>query len=315
MDVSIVIVNYKTPELLLACVKSIYRFVRGCSFEVIVVDNESQDNSKALLLENCPDVTWIDMGSNAGFGTANNKGILKGKGKYTLLLNSDTEFYEDALTKTLKYYQELELKEKVGLLGCQVMYPDRRLQPSCNYFWAGIREVIEEHPIGIKVFQKWLKVKKLRSIDKYERLNTNHQITWLGVPFALINSEVIKSNLFDSRFFMYSEDEELNYRLYKKGYKHYYFAETGVYHYNGASSNNNDLRQCQILFSKLLFIRISRGRLYFKLYRAILKSGYKWDLKFSQSENLKNRISELEKGIKVVESTMRTGNMLNMYSK
>lgn len=312
MDVSIIIVNYKTPELLLACVKSVYKYVTGCSFEVIVIDNKSEDNSKELLLSRYSQVQWIDMGCNVGFGRANNKGILKGKGEYTLLLNSDTEFYEDALTKTLNYYKELEKKGNVGFVGCQVMYSDRKLQPSCNYYWAGIREAIEEHPIGIKILQHWLRLKKLRSINKFNKLNHNHEITWLGIPFALIKSKVIKQNLFDPRFFMYSEDEELNFRLAKKGFKHFYFSKTGIFHYMGASSSNNEIRQRQILFSKLLFILISRGRIYFNIYTFVLKSTYRWNKRLNKNEIVGD--IRLEEGVKIVKKSFDQNICLNFYS-
>lgn len=293
MDVSIVIVNYKTPQLLLDCVRSVYEHTIDCSFEIIVIDNDSRDESKSLLVEKYPDVIWIDMGYNAGFGRANNKGIDLAKGDYTLLLNSDVELFEDAISKTLNHYKSLERKHKVGLLGCQVKHKDDRLQPSCNYYWSGIREVIEEHPFGIKILQKWLGIKKLRSRDKYLKLGNNHKITWLGVPFALINSKIIKNDKFDEEFFMYSEDEELNFRLSKNGYSSFFFSGAGVYHHIGASSENNEKRDLQIFYSKLQFIKKAYGSLYFWIYCKLLNSSFKWNNKLDKNGYKSYKIKEI----------------------
>ena len=313
MDVSIVIVNYKTPQLLLECVGSIYAFTRDCSFEIIVVDNDSRDDSKTILLKNYSDVHWFDMGYNAGFGRANNKGVDIAKGDYVLLLNSDVSLFEDAISLTLNYYKLINKTKKVGLVGCQIKHQDGRLQPSCNYYWAGLREAIEEHPIGIKILQHWLKIKKLKGFNKYERLNTNHEITWLGVPFALIQSKLLKENKFDEEFFMYSEDEELNYRLSKKGYQPFFFYETGVYHHIGASSENSEKRNLQIFYSKLQFIKKRGGTLYFWFYCKILQSSIKWTKKLNKkgNQNSKLRFYDIDDMLKYYDSN----GMLNIYSK
>ncbi len=293
MDVSIIIVNYKTPKLLLDCIRSIYHFTKDVSFEIIVVDNNSEDNSKSTILREFLDVNWIDMEYNAGFGRANNKGIDVAKGRYTLLLNSDVELYEDAISLTLDHYKSLELKQKVGLVGCQIKHKNGKLQPSCNYYWAGLREVIEEHPIGIKILQHWLRIKKLRSRDKYLNLSVNHKITWLGVPFALIDSEIIKSFKFDEDFFLYSEDEELNFRLSKNGYSSFFFSGAGVYHHIGASSENNNKRDLQIFYSKLQFVKKAYGSLYFWIYCKLLTSCFKWNSKLDSTGSKFYKIEEM----------------------
>lgn len=303
--------NYKTPKLLDACIASVYKFTKGCDFEILVVDNHSEDESEFLIKKNYPTVQWLEMGYNAGFGRANNYGIEHAKGDYTLLLNSDTELFEDAISKTLDHYKELErIHQKVGLVGCQIKHQDGRLQPSCNYYWAGLREVIEEHPIGIKILQHWLKIPKLRSINKYDKLNTNHEITWLGVPFALIRSSVIKNDKFDPQFFMYSEDEELNYRLSKKGFKHFFFAETGVYHHIGASSNGNVKRDKQILISKFLFIYKSYSNLYLRFYNFIYNSTIYWNNKLHG----KNTSTEKEYNFKMLVCRFRKEKLINEYN-
>ena len=277
MDVSIVIVNYKTPILLRDCVKSILDYSNGFDFEIIVVDNHSEDESKTLVTSMFPVVRWIEAGSNVGFGTANNIGIKEANGEHVLLLNSDTELYENSIIESLKHYKEISKSNKIGLLGCKIEHRNKDLQPSCNYYWAGIKEELQANPIVIFIFQRLLKLKKLRDINKYERLSTNHEITWLGVPFALVETKLIKDNLFDENFFMYSEDEELNYRLFKRGYKPFFYSGTGIYHIIGGSSGDTFKRDRQIFASKLLFILKTKGKLYFWVYSLILRINMNFD--------------------------------------
>jgi len=316
IDVSIIIINYKTPELLFSCIKSIYEYSALFSFEIIVVDNDSQDDSKRIIKDYFNEVIWVDAGSNLGFGAANNIGIEMSVGEYTLLLNSDTELYENVIFKSLEFYKEISKDKNIGLLGCRIEHRNKKLQPSCNYYWAGLKEEFQANPIAILIRERLLKLKKLRGIDKYAKLGENHEITWLGFPFAFIKSEIIKENLFDTNFFMYSEDEELNYRLSQKGYIPYYYSEAGVYHIIGGSSSDNFKRNRQIFASKLLFILKIRGKAYLKLYILILKLNIKLDnLLNPKNEVLINqnklKLSWLKKYTEVILSKEFT--VLNTY--
>ena len=90
MDLSIIIVNYCTPQLVIDCISSFYRNNQRVQFEVLVVDNASEDNSKDLITKASPSVCWVQMDYNSGFARANNVGIKQAKADTVLLLNSDT---------------------------------------------------------------------------------------------------------------------------------------------------------------------------------------------------------------------------------
>ncbi|MBP6661019.1 MAG: glycosyltransferase, partial [Chitinophagales bacterium] len=96
MDLSIVIVNYKSPQLILSCLKTIYNETKIISFEIIIVDNDSNDDSRQIIQQHYPNVQWIQMDYNSGFARANNAGIRNAKGEFLLLLNSDTLILENA---------------------------------------------------------------------------------------------------------------------------------------------------------------------------------------------------------------------------
>src|SRR5918993_143471 len=97
MHLSIIIVNYKTPELTVDCLRSVFDQTRDIDFEVIVVDNDSQDASNDIIMGAFPQISWLQMGYNAGFARANNSAIRQSRGEAVLLLNSDTINRDNAI--------------------------------------------------------------------------------------------------------------------------------------------------------------------------------------------------------------------------
>jgi hypothetical protein len=90
IQLSIIIVNYKSAQLVCDCLQSVYAQNAQFSFEIIVVDNDSADGSKEKITALYPEISWLQMGYNSGFARANNEGIRKSNGEIVLLLNSDT---------------------------------------------------------------------------------------------------------------------------------------------------------------------------------------------------------------------------------
>ncbi|MBI1837981.1 MAG: glycosyltransferase [Flavobacteriia bacterium] len=314
LDISILIINYKTPELLYKCVESVYKYTSDITFEIIIIDNHSEDNSKELITNSFQFVTWEDMGCNSGFGCANNRAIEKAKGEYLLLLNSDTELYENSIKNTLEYYKKLQEKYDVGFVGCRIEGKDFSLQPSCNYYYSGLIDVLQENAIVILVWKRLLKKKILKDVDQYKKLQINHEVSWLGVPFAIIDSNICKKQniRFDEDFFMYAEDKELNFRLSKNGYRHFYFAETGVFHLNGGSNEFEQKRLRQIFVSKLLFILKAYGSIYFIIYVFIFYINLFFDELFFIFSKIRNKYSILDINNKKMRSFYFM--LLNKYS-
>lgn len=125
VDVSIIVVHYNTPGLTEACVRSILQHTRGCSFEVLVVDNASSIGDMAHLEALDARVRVLRQQHNLGFAGGNNAGWAKAQGRYVLLLNSDTELVEDAISFAL---QRLEADSTVGVLSVKLVYADGRPQ-------------------------------------------------------------------------------------------------------------------------------------------------------------------------------------------
>src|SRR3990167_4133330 len=106
MNVSIIIVNWNTRDLLKKCLESVYRYTRGVSFEIFVIDNASSDNTADMVKNKFPDVQLIVNEVNLGFAAANNQGIRLSRGTYMLLLNPDTELIEDSITAMTDFFKK-----------------------------------------------------------------------------------------------------------------------------------------------------------------------------------------------------------------
>lgn len=249
MELSIVIVNYKTPELLLQCIESIYRETHHINFEIIVVDNHSCDHSKELILDKFHEVRWFDMGYNSGFSRANNFGLEKAQGEYILFLNSDTIILNQALEKCLKFAPVIS---DLGFMGCKLLNTDLSHQKSVYYAAASYREVISYNPI-----LAWISRRLGTQFNSKQK-----DIKALMGAFLLGKTTVIKEiKGFDADFFMYSEEFELCNRLRKRGKSLHYYPEVEIIHIGGASNGFSQRTEIQRFLSIfLLFLKI-HGRL------------------------------------------------------
>ena len=128
MDVSIIIVNYKTPELVVECIRSIREKTTGISYEIIIVDNDSKDNSLEIFsTELDEDIKVVVANENLGFGKANNLGAQHATGKYLFLLNSDTLLINNAIQIL---YQYIEKNNHIGVVGGNLFTSDMKASPS-----------------------------------------------------------------------------------------------------------------------------------------------------------------------------------------
>ena len=238
-DVSIVIVSYNTEELLRKCLDSIMRFTKGVSYEVIVVDNASTDgsveavqSSKFKVQNGNSKLKIIQNNKNLGFGRANNQGMKVAKGGYIALLNSDTELFEDSLSKMVSF---MDSHTDVGMATCRLLNKDRSIQANggCKptlfrlFVWATFID-----DVGF-----------LRSIlGSYhnQAVNREHEQGWVSGAFMMLRREVLeKVTGFDENFFMYGEDVEFCLRVNKGGWKIFCTPITSIVHLGSGSSSGD----------------------------------------------------------------------------
>lgn len=209
IDLSIIIVNYKTPRLIVDCLASVHQHTSGITFEVIVVDNQSDDDSRAQVLAVYPDVRWFDMGYNAGFARANNLGIRQAQGRYILLLNSDTLLIDNLLARCVGV---LDQQPDVAAVGAHQLTRDRQLRPNLYTTFNQMRRAFYILP-PTQAAEDWLK----RRLPDPHFADPN-QVEWLSGAFLMTRPAVIvRAGALDENFFMYGEDVEWGYRLGGQG--------------------------------------------------------------------------------------------------
>jgi GT2 family glycosyltransferase len=131
LDVSIIIVNWNTKDLLQNCLRSTLEQAGDVDYEIVVVDNASSDGSAEMVKQIFPQVKLIENTENHGFAAANNQGMAIAQGRYVLLLNSDTVILDNAIAKTVAFADD---HPDAAVVGCRVLNPDRTLQPTCFMF-------------------------------------------------------------------------------------------------------------------------------------------------------------------------------------
>jgi len=216
--VCIIVLNWNGKDLLKKCLDSLLNLTDYPNYKVIVVDNRSTDGSQEFVKKNYPQVDLLELDKNYGFTGGNNRGIIyaekKYKPKYFLLLNNDTEIIQKDWLKLLVESAE---KYDAGIVGCKLLYPDRRIQH------AGINTTFLSEHIG-----------------RYEDENKYTEIRAVGaVTFAcvLINRKVFeKIGLLDEIFFAGHEDIDFCFRARKNGFKIIYNGYVKLIHHESITT-------------------------------------------------------------------------------
>lgn len=234
MDISIIIINYKSASLVLDCIESVYRHTKEHSFEIILVDNNSDDNCQQEVQAKYPATIWVQMGYNAGFGRANNEGFKIAKGQFILLLNADTVIQDGAIDKCANL---LKKHPEASGGGVQLLNPDGSNQISGAYDIKGGLNVLLPLPYTGKLI-RWLGYVSKSTVPSITHFDDATEIHWIVGAFIMVKKTALeKSGGFDPDFFMYSEEIEWCYRLRKQG-KLLLFSEPKVVHLLGGTSND-----------------------------------------------------------------------------
>ena len=232
VDLSIIIVNYKSAGLVIDCIESIYKNTTKHSFEIILVDNNSQDDCRERVLSKYKEVQWVQMDYNSGFARANNAGIRVSCGANILLLNSDTIILENALDKTLRLFEQYP--DAAGC-GVQLLNPDMTHQASgANVVRGGLNMLLPLPYLGNLVRKAGYKFKV--SAPSIISVPPVLEVDWIVGAFLMARKKILlDGGLLDEDFFMYAEEIEWCSRLRKKGAL-LLFEEPKVMHIGGGSS-------------------------------------------------------------------------------
>lgn len=238
INLSIIIVNYNTRQLLVNCLNSVIKNARDLNYEIIVVDNGSTDGSVKATRDTryVRRLKIIENKTNLGFAKANNQAIKQAQGKYVLLLNSDTKVIGNALKELVDF---ADSKLKLGVVGPRLLNSDGSFQPSAAGFLTLPRVFL------------WLFTGD-RFI--YASPNTALQADWVMGSAFLIKKEVIDQvGLLDEKFFMYIEEQEWCYRIKQAGWQVWFYPEAEIYHLVRASSPTGKQFAVQHIYSGLIY--------------------------------------------------------------
>jgi GT2 family glycosyltransferase len=271
LQLSIIIVNWRVPDLLRECLLSLYREINlpYSHYEVIVVDNASADNSVEMVRNEFPHVRCVANIENIGFARANNQAYKLSSGRFILLLNPDTLLVENAIGRMLAHIQK---RFSVVALGCRLLNSDGTLQR-----WAGGR-----FPTLWNVACHYLFVSRLLGhfgfdVSPYLTRDVDHdcEVDWVSGACMLLRRAAIPDPLFDPSYYMYGEDMDLCYRLKQSGGTVVYSPAASIVHYQGCSM---DQQEGEILLSSLKGLRSfyarSRGTRLLWLFDAVTVLGF-----------------------------------------
>lgn len=254
MDVSVIIVNYKTCDLVVDCVNSIIEKTKAISYEIIIVDNNSNDGSVETFISLFPQIRVFPLKENIGFGKANNVGVKEAKGRFIFFLNSDTLLLNDAISILANY---LDRYGFVDLCGGQLYDKDQKLTssyleyPNLKYFLS-------------LILKGNVKNEKLPILSKGK---TSYYIS--GADMMIRKSFIDKYGAFDPDFFMYYEDTELSFRVQRLGGEVHFVPEAQIVHLHdmspkerGACISKLDL---YVIQSRYLYLKKAKGTLWMNL--------------------------------------------------
>lgn len=231
IDLSIVIVSYNTRDLTRECIQSIFDNVKTINFEVIVVDNNSSDDSVSVLRKTFPSIQLVALEDNLGFSKANNKGVAVAKGRYVLFLNSDTVVYPGALEHMVEF---MDHNEKAGAATCYLKMPNGKLDDAAHRGFPTPWNALT-HFSGIsKIFSKSTTLNGYHM--GWKDLDKVHEIDALAGAFMIVRRKAGEEvGWWDEDYFFYGEDIDFCYMLKQKGWKVYFVPTVSILHYKGAS--------------------------------------------------------------------------------
>jgi GT2 family glycosyltransferase len=274
---SIIIVSYNTADITVNCLESIYtdKGLKDIPFEVIVIDNNSPDDSVSKIKKLKHPITVIVNKNNPGFGMANNQGLDIALGNYVLLLNPDTIVLHSAISQSLNWL--CSHPESIGCT-CQLLNADKSIQASGGYF-PNIFNItawclgLDDLPLVnhfIKPFHPH--TPHFYTHDKFYL--TDHPQEWITGAFMMIRTNSLKAvGGFSKDFFMYGEEMEMCYRLIKKfpQNKFWYLIGPQIIHLGGKSSANKQLIYDREYDGMLLFFKLHRPKYQYPIIKLLTK--------------------------------------------
>jgi N-acetylglucosaminyl-diphospho-decaprenol L-rhamnosyltransferase len=263
MDLSVIIVNWNTKDLLAGCLRSLFATVRNLELEVILLDNASTDGSADMVRTRFPQVKLIQSQENVGFARGNNVALTHAMGQYVLLLNPDTVVLDGAIEQL---YQALQTFPRLGAAGAQLLNADGSCQPSWGHFpslWTevpGVNRLKSSAPEALEYNLLQNTKSSVLSVD------------WVSGACLMIRRKAMDQvGLLDEDYWLYTEEADWCFRAQKAGWKIGWLPTAQIVHKARAASRQR-YTETMIHFhrSRLLFLLKHRGRTQAFVVQAVL---------------------------------------------
>lgn len=267
MDLSIIIVNWNSGEFTKDCIKSIQDTLRSLKYEIIVVDNASQDDSCEIISQAYPSIDLIRSELNIGFARANNLGAERSRGGKLLFLNPDTLVLENAIRiMTMR----LDLFSGIAAIGCRILNPDLSLQDCVQYF-----PTLTNQLFANLALKRWLPMLQVWNTHAPASRDSDHTYEVEVIPGAclMVDREVFKQvGCFSTGYFMYAEEVDLCYKISHAGWRLCCTDDAQIIHYGGQSTKQRGGSFSHVVMRESVFrlLRKFRGDGYAFLYRVAL---------------------------------------------
>jgi GT2 family glycosyltransferase len=245
IDISVIIVNWNTKDLLRDCLNSVYKTVTDLIFEVIVVDNFSSDGSVAMLEKEFSSVIKIVNKDNKGFGAANNQAFAIMKGKYALLLNTDAVLTPQAVNKLWDF---CEANEKAAIVCGQLLNSDGSKQNSIASF-PGLLT------LAVNTSMLEYLLPRLYPSKRYKHKLPIEVDSVIGACMMIRKKALDEAGAFDERYFFFFEETDLAYTMRIRGWKIYHVPDAFIYHLQGQSVGQNARSRIEFYRSRYQFLR------------------------------------------------------------
>jgi len=292
IELSIILVHYRTPELLTSCLQSVYTHSGNLTIEVIVIENSPEWDELVTLRNAFPQVQWIRADYNLGFARANNLGLTHARGTYFLMLNPDARVSANTFTTLIETYRKVSQHKAVGLVTCRIRSSvDGSLLVGSGNGYPDLKRIWRQHPLWIRLFRSFSRpATYVPDLMHYK----THEVDFASGAVLLGKLELARDSecRLDEDFFLYYEDMEWCARLKEKGFHHVFCGETEILHVNAASTSEFSNRNLQIYVSELLYYYKQYSTTKFLIYQWVVQSTIRWDYFLAKNKEEKLRISE-----------------------
>jgi GT2 family glycosyltransferase len=305
-DVSILIVSFNTCAVLKECIESIVAAQGSLSVEVIVIDNNSRDDSTTMLERDYPWVRLLRSATNLGFGNANNRALEEATGRYVVLLNSDAFLQQNALALSVA---RMDAHPNVGLAGGKLVGRDGKLQPSARMFPNLLRQLL----IMSGLADRYPRSRFFGQADRtWADPDMDAEVDWVPGAFSIIPRSLLADiPLFDPDFFLYYEEVDLCFRLKKAGYKVVYWPDIVVTHIGGESSRQVKSLDMSASGAQLVLWRMRSTLLYYRKHMRGRAAAIRWiEIGWYRLRALRNRLRSGEDAMALAVNQKRLAELM-----